>query len=215
MTSHYEIRLINTAQLSSLTRIHLLAFPKSAMTQLGTEVVYRYYDWLVNGPHPEAVRIGLFANEDMLGFCFGGRFRGATGGFVRDNRYFLMWRVVTHPWLILNPFFRDRVKVGFSILRRLRKPKPAKGVSGQVLAIPSFGILAIATHPTYQGQGVGHQLMDAAEGEARQKGFRQMHLTVHPDNHQAVRFYERLGWQRRDTEGVWQGVMEKHLSSSE
>lgn len=209
--SNRHLQILQSVDLSSIVAIHQRAFPDSAMTRLGNEAVRRYYEWLICGPHPEAFRLGLFEGLSLCGFCFGGRFNGATGGFLQRNRLFLIWRVMTNPWLITNPLFRDRIKSALLILRRLGRASAIPPVSWQELANPSFGILAIATHPGYQGQGVGRQLMNAAEGAAREKGFRQMHLTVHPDNHQAVRFYENLGWIRKNEEDQWKGLMRKKL----
>jgi ribosomal protein S18 acetylase RimI-like enzyme len=40
-----------------------------------------------------------------------------------------------------------------------------------------------------------------------------MHLTVHPSNDQAVRFYERSGWTRSAADGEpWNGQMVKLLA---
>ena len=76
-----------------------------------------------------------------------------------------------------------------------------------------FGILAIAVHPDFQGLGVGQALMAHAESVARIQQFPQMQLSVAPDNQQAVRFYERLGWQRIVKPGhEWKGDMIKPLA---
>jgi hypothetical protein len=39
-----------------------------------------------------------------------------------------------------------------------------------------------------------------------------MDLTVRPENHQALRFYESLKWEKTPTQGAWQGAMRKSLS---
>ena len=197
--------------LPAVTSIHQLAFPQSTRTHLGQEATKRYYDWLLTGPHPDAFCVGLERGGNLMGFCFGGRFNAATGGFLQKNRFFLIGRVLTHPWLVLNPIFRERFTLGVTILRRLRRAKSASPIVWSELAKPSFGILAIATHPARQGQGVGKQLMIAAEKQAREKGFRQMHLTVHYDNQQAIRFYEGLGWHKEQESGSWRGRMVKEL----
>jgi len=206
-----QIILLNSGCIPAIVEVHKKAFPDSAITRLGTESVRRYYDWLVNGPHPEAFRVGLFVKNELLGFCFGGRFNGATSGFLQKNRSFLAWRVSTHPWLLFNPIFRERITLGFTILHRLRRTQQASIITWSELAKPSFGVLALATHPERQRQGIGKQLMSATEERAREKGFRQMHLTVHPDNQQAVRFYERLGWHKTEEPGDWRGQMVKEL----
>jgi ribosomal protein S18 acetylase RimI-like enzyme len=205
------VRALIQHELACAAQIHSLAFPDSALTKLGAEAARRYYHWLLSGPH-DSVCLGAFNGSDMLGFCFGGIFRGALSGFVSQNRVFLARLVVTHPWLLANPIFRERLTLGLRVLRRNRKPKPA------VLPAPSaeprarsFGILSIAVHPERQGGGVGRLLMAESERIALERGFRDMNLSVHPTNMQAIRFYEGLGWERVTQDGVWQGQMKKRI----
>jgi ribosomal protein S18 acetylase RimI-like enzyme len=56
--------------------------------------------------------------------------------------------------------------------------------------------------------------MAESERIALERGFRQMNLSVHPTNTQAVRFYERQGWERVLQDGVWKGQMRKQIAHS-
>lgn len=53
--------------------------------------------------------------------------------------------------------------------------------------------------------------MDTAEKTALAQGYQQMHLSVATENHNAIAFYERLGWQKEPDAG-WNGFMFKSLS---
>jgi len=186
--------------------VHLEAFADTALTRLGRETVRRYYEWQLVGPH-DATNLGAFRGGELAGFCFGGIFRGAMGGFLRAHRNYLAWRVATHPWLALSPLFRDRMAESLRILRRTAKPKsPATKPRVQ-----PFGILAIAVSPRFQGLRVGQQLMGAAEAVARARGFAEMHLSVNADNARAIGFYEALGWRKLQRNGRWLGEMTKPL----
>ncbi len=55
--------------------------------------------------------------------------------------------------------------------------------------------LGIALMPPYQGKGHGRPLMMAALEAARRTGFRQVSLTVHPQN-PAIRMYESCGFRK-------------------
>lgn len=208
-SSSVEIRPLASADLELAARVHLSAFPDSALTALGLESVRRYYDWQLSGPH-DVTALSAWCDGEFAGFCFGGVFRGAMSGFLRRNRFYLAWRVLTHPWLALNPLFRDRLTSGLSIYRRFRPsaqpktPKPA--------AQPRFGILAIAVNPKFQGRGVGKQLMLVSETAARQGGFGLMQLSVNTQNFQAINFYESLGWQKSPQQETWKGEMLKTLA---
>ncbi len=209
MSDDIVIRNLEVKDLPGVAAIHIVAFPDSALTMLGIEAVRRYYEWQLTGPH-EAIPLGAFTNAELMGFCFGGVFRGAMSGFLHKNHIFLTGRVLTHPWLVTNSIFRERLAAGVRILKRLGRPKasvpPSKNQIGK-----SFGILSIAVHPRCQGLGVGKLLMKESEEVACQRGFREMDLTVHPDNHQAFRFYESLDWEKISNNGVWNGGMRKFL----
>lgn len=208
-----QISQLSSADLPGVAAVHTRAFPRSALTALGAEAVRRYYEWQLVGPH-DVVALGAWSNGALAGFCFGGVFRGALSGFVRSNRNYLVRRVLIHPWLALNPLFRDRLASGIHVLGLVRR-KPDTGRA----EVPSptgrsFGILAIAVDPALQRAGIGRMLLAAAEDHALQGAFRRMHLTVQPENQQAVRFYEGLGWHKVETRETWNGEMARDLSSS-
>jgi ribosomal protein S18 acetylase RimI-like enzyme len=209
-TTAVDIRLIEAEDLPVVTDIHMLAFPRAAMTSLGKEAVRRYYLWQMEGPNDLYATLAEVDGR-VAGFSFGGHFRGATIGYLRRNRTFLILNALRKPWLLANPVFLEGVRKGLDQFRRKRgQPIPRK-----TAAEPRrFGVLALAVHPAFQGRGIGHALMDDAEREARRLGVSRMHLTVHPDNTPAVRFYEIRGWHRTlDDRGRWAGYMIKDLET--
>jgi len=48
----------------------------------------------------------------------------------------------------------------------------------------------------WQGTGIGQELYEWAEGEARRRGASFLQLTVYIDNHRARRFYDRRGFEQ-------------------
>lgn len=218
MNNNLFIQVLSQDDLPAITDVHLAAFPDSALTKLGREAVQRYYEWQLIGPH-DAVNIGCFAQEFLIGFCFGGRFRGALGGFLEKNRNFLIKRVVTHPWLLANSMFRERAMMGLKNLWKRMRPAQRKSKASQPTPPatpehrPSFGILSIAVSPNHQGSGSARLLMEYSEQAALERGYTRMNLTVHPSNSRAIRFYEKMGWQRNEMNGVWSGHMSKVLET--
>ncbi len=212
-----NIRPLNQSDLPAVALLHVAAFPNSALTKLGVEAVRRYYEWQLIGPH-DVDALGAFHNDRLVGFCFAGIFRGAMSGFLQKNWLFLTGCVLIRPWLILNPIFRERTTLAIRILRRLlrqlirRRPK-ALNQSSFHSSKPSksYGILSIAVDPAYQGSGIGRMLMECSEAIARERGFSEMDLTVDPQNEKAIRFYERLGWEKVVNAGRWTGRMRKRL----
>lgn len=203
------IRTLSKKDLDSVVNIHLNAFSDRTLAGLGREAVCRYYEWQLQGPH-DAIALGIFQGEKLAGFCFAGVFRGALSGFLQRNKWFLTWRVITHPWLIVAPFFREQISLAWNILMR----RSISAVSQPMPLAKSFGILAIAVDPRIQGAGFGKRLMAETEKITAERGFSRLHLTVDINNIQAIAFYQNLDWQKLTaSDGVWHGSMVKHLES--
>lgn len=195
--------------LPAVVQIHRRAFPDSALTVFGDEVVRRYYAWLLDGPH-DAVLAGAWLDNALVGFCAAGVFRGSMNGFLRANRWFLARQMALRPTLLLSDLIRDRVRAAIRITLKFSRRAQRKAADRTPPAPPRFGVLSIATDPNVRGSGAGRALMLEAEHRARRLGFEAMHLTVHPDNARAVTFYEQLGWVRvPDANGVWTGTMRR------
>ena len=208
MSREITIRLLGLDDCPSVAKIHLYAFPEGALSRLGHDAVKRYYEWQLIGPH-DCLAAGAFQDNILEGFIFSGIFRGSLSGYVSKNRWFLVSRVLTRPWLMLNPIILERIKLGLYVLV---PPKTDADINlNTANKVKSFGVLAIAVDPRVQKSGIGKMLMDAAEKSARDHNIFQMHLTVHPSNMQAIQFYEKLGWKKTPVGEVWAGVMNKQL----
>lgn len=209
MENGIYLRQLNPDDLTPTAVLHQKAFRDSALSKLGLEPIRRYYAWQFIGPHT-CYAVGAYDEQDnLVGFCFGGIFRGSLTGFLAANKRFLIQWVLTHPWLIISPLVIDRINMAFRLFAGKRAPMPTTYLS----KFPHFGILSIATDPEKQGLGIGKLIMNDVEREALARGFTRMQLTVHPTNTQAVAFYERCGWEHvNDDAGVWQGRMIKVIA---
>lgn len=56
----------------------------------------------------------------------------------------------------------------------------------------------LATHPDARGQGLGRQLMDAAEAWLRERGLPKIQFMVRRGNDGVIGFYEHLGYETQD-----------------
>ena len=77
-------------------------------------------------------------------------------------------------------------------------------VGGGLVLIPQddFMLVAnLAAHPSQQGTGLGKALMDHAETQAVDQGFRELRLTTHREMAETQRFYDRLGWTKTGEQG--------------
>lgn len=208
--SKVELREIKSSDLPAVAAVHLNAFPDSALTKLGPEIVRRYYEWQLEGPHKFVSAVGAFADGECAGYSFSGEFDGSISGFLRKNRQYLIKEVLLHPWLVFNPLFRKRLFRGLQILRRFPSKNTEKSKTAREKRA-SFGILSIAVSTSHRKLGIGKILMMDAEERAIRLGYKRMHLTVSPANQNAIRFYENLDWIRVSKENVWTGSMIKEL----
>ena len=85
--------------LDAVAAVHCAAFPKSILTKIGREAVYRYYAWLMEGPH-EMYTVGAIIENKLVGFFFGGIAPLAVPGFLRQNRALLARRFLLRPGLL-------------------------------------------------------------------------------------------------------------------
>lgn len=213
MTDEIVLRKIELRDLPQVARVHKSSFPESALTKLGLQIIEQYYEWQLTGPHPKVWAIAAFDGETCAGFSFSGLFKDSTSGFVYTNKTFLIKEVLRHPWLLSNPLFLDRLRIGITLLRKWNKRQVKTLPIAPDSALHSFGILSLAVSNEYQNFGIGKLLLLDAEREAVRCGFRQMDLTVHPSNTKAIKFYERLGWQKTFQGDAWKGVMVKLLKA--
>lgn len=59
-------------------------------------------------------------------------------------------------------------------------------------------IYHLSVAASFRGQGVGSRLMSEVEARLRAKGCVRCYLFVTPDNDEAMRYYQKRGWQRMD-----------------
>jgi ribosomal protein S18 acetylase RimI-like enzyme len=207
LTESLKVRRITLEDLDDVVAVHCTAFPTSAMTRLGAEVVRRYYYWQLDGPHEMYAR-GAWEEGKLVGFCFGGVHPQAITGFYKRNRGFIFWQFVKQPHLATAPFFFGKLVRVLNMFRIHRRELAA--VPQEAPQNPAYDILAMAVHPDRQSVGIGKLLMENAESKARERRFELMTLCVNDDNERGIRFYESCGWQRTThVNGMW--CMEKRL----
>jgi hypothetical protein len=207
-----DIRRMDGGEIDRIVEIHLASFPKTALSQLGPETVRRYYEWLLFGPH-DVVPLGAYSGDELIGYTVGGLFRGATGGFVRKHRWYLMRRIVFRPWLLGDSLFRDRVTSGFRILLRPIFPLPASPPDRTPYE-KQFGLLVTAVHPNHRGNSV-FLLVKEAEQAARELRFEEVVFTIDPKNTRLAQMYDWLGYEKYPDREHWHGEYRKVLDPSE
>lgn len=199
------ISFLTMRHINEISMIHMAAFPNRALTSLGKEAVAYYYETLLNNSK-FCLCAGAFSGPKLVGYLIGGEMNGLMRNYLRDHFGFLLFRVLTRPWLLVRPLMRERVRLAFTVLKK--KPRGSKSKRDQ--GIKTFSVLVIAVAPSVQLKGVGKMLMSCAERTAVEHNYTRMRLSVDRQNTQAIRFYERLEW-TKDRGGDWRGSMLKWL----
>ena len=71
-------------------------------------------------------------------------------------------------------------------------------IVGGLVLIPEADFMRlanVAVHPDHKGVGLGRALIDLAETEASDQGYREMRLTTHVDMPENIELYAHLGWE--------------------
>ena len=160
-------------------------------------------------PHKTA-GLSAFIGTELVGFCIAGKFRGHTSDFLRENRGFLIRRILMHPWALVNllrPKFRQQRVTGARSLRSHPK-RPSTLTRAKE---NSLHVQFLVVHPEHRKRGIGRLLMNEIEAAARQRGFSRMHLSTSSDNHQAISLYESLNWEKIPELGHGKRNMVKYL----
>ena len=210
------IRAVKEADLSDITRIHIASFKDRALSQMGFSTVRRYYAWLLTGfsmIHPVCA-----VNQEgiIAGYCFSGLYAGSFSGFLKNNKGFLIKQILKRPRLLFNPIVQEQARLALKTLYKIAR-YDRKNKSESVVAdrkehgeIPTFlGILSIAVDPVYQRLGIAGEMMASVKKWAIDTGFKGMNLSVHQDNLAAIRFYEKLGFNKVSHTEEWKGEMRK------
>ncbi len=177
------------------------SFSDRALTQLGIGAIRRYYAWLLSGfptSHPICAET---INGDLAGFCFAGQYGGSFIGFLRRNKWYLFLSLLIRPWLLFHPTVREQLFFAIDTMsKRIKVRRPSKAVQypqnknrQKPKRKRSWGILSIAVDPAFQNQGIGSLLMSTVEKDANERGYSQMHLTVHPENESCSKVLRETG----------------------
>lgn len=196
------VRALTEQDLPAAGKIYIAANPKSLLTSFGSKQVLHYLSWQLHARHMAAATAAEVDGE-LAGILLLVK-NNDLPGYLKQNPAFLLCSFLRHVGVLFSPLFRARATQCVRCL--VKPPKSWKRQPGTVR------VLCIAVHPKFQGNGIGGQLLGAAEELAYSRGHERAELTVKPTNLSAIRFYERSGWEKLTEDGQWTGAMQKHFS---
>jgi len=202
MTDYKIILPDKSTNLKKIAECRIAAFPHSLSSKLGTEFVSKMLSMYVEKNN---FIITVESDDECMGFVTALVPENEHSCSTRESINFtfndLLKGLIRKPWLFLHPVILREYKVGLEMLRKKFKgnfkqlqtdaPDLTK-LSPEI--INSVGLIDIAVQPKYQGKGYGSILLNAFENHCRQIGKHKMHLSVKPDNYNAIQSYKKNGW---------------------
>ena len=186
--------------------LHVAHLPHGFFPKLGLRFVRQYHRTFIRSPHavalavgppgdPDGILLGVLAPRDHYQWVLRRQgFRLALAGLVS---------LLGQPRLFAG-FIRRRLPRYARALRSLAGSRsPSNGASHEAPAPVAAVLSHIVVDPRSQGGGTGARLVEAFVDEARRAGLQRVRATTLEGSDGAVRFYERVGWQRQSSSTNW------------
>jgi ribosomal protein S18 acetylase RimI-like enzyme len=181
------------------------AFPKSLSTAFGERYVIRTLEWFLAHDQNFLFHLSDETNGNVVGFC-GGMVndgihpRGSASEMIQFAFEEGLYSLMKKPWLFFHTEMRSKYGLAFRNLRkRFIKKRPENYKPGTVE--PFGGLVVIGVDPEFQNRGVGAILLREFERKSVDLGFKKLMLSVGSKNQQAIRSYEKSGWERSESRG--------------
>jgi ribosomal protein S18 acetylase RimI-like enzyme len=194
-----RVRRMAADDVAEVASLHRCIFPDYFLTHMGQRFLERFYGEFVDRPGNHGFvaiycdrAIGVVIgtsdcdafyrrfysrNLGITALTFGRRF--LADAHIRSN---FVTRMAHVRHALGSVFHRPRGSVA---ARTASTPSP----------VPAC-LLSISVDPDFRGEGIADSLVDCFREQLWQVGVEWVGLSVRPDNHRAIAFYEKTGWQR-------------------
>jgi ribosomal protein S18 acetylase RimI-like enzyme len=177
-----EIKKILKQDLTAVVEVHKDSFNGFFLTELGDDFLMTYYNSLRTDP--KAVLLGIYDNEDLLGFC------AATSLSKGYNSYLVKSNILTYLIVGTKILFSNPAAI-LRLVRNFSKSDSIIEDNDEYAELLSIGVLS-----NKQGFGIGKKLLLELEVELSKKGCVDLSLTTDfYNNENAIKFYESLGYE--------------------
>jgi ribosomal protein S18 acetylase RimI-like enzyme len=190
-----------SSDLDKIARIHVKTFSDSLSSRLGFKYCRKMISWYLEDERGELFH--LVESGEILGYCGGlsitvpGKHGSATS-VTQFSFKELITSFIFRPWLVFHPEIRKRLPFIWKNLKLrlgLSRMNKQKKITDTVKPfVPSMGLVVIGVLPECQGKGYGSVILKEFERRAREKGFKQINLSVKKENEQAIAAYMKNGW---------------------
>lgn len=169
-------------------------------SQFSSHFLGRYSPQLLEGYYESFLKSSVFLVHETAGYV-DGFILGTTAGeqatsraaFLRANWWRCLWETLVRPSLWLES--ARRIFANHHIFR-VETARP-----NESSASPSINILSIAVRTEAMGTGLAASLVEAYQQSLQEKNMTEYGLSVAKDNHRAIRFYRKMGFEITGDDG--------------
>lgn len=178
-----EIRLVNLSDVNAIVKFHEEQFPEYYLTQLGSSVLYSYYNFFITSPKNKCFLI--LKEEEIAGIAlFVENFEEQISEFYSRYKILLSKSILKELLMMNKVVWGGTFERFFTMLSN----------SDRQTDLPKLTLLSLAISEKYRGQGLGKKLLAFAEEYYTFQGVDSYYLSVLSENMGAIRFYEKNGF---------------------
>lgn len=174
---------------------------------MGEKYVEKMLEWYL--VDDRAFIFLLEENDQCVGYCGGLKFDGTTrvgsaSSMIQHSYNAAVKAILSRPWLLAHSEFLSKYKLMLrNVWKRMTRNKRTLNVSviHPRSSEPHAGLVVIGVNPAYQGKGYGSRLLQEFEAVSKEMGFKKIKLTVKAGNAQAIKSYQRNGWNVDSNDG--------------
>lgn len=213
-TSHQVVEL-QKDHLRALATAHVACFPGFFLANLGEQFLEAYYEnYLESGYGFGAV--ALDQEGSVAAFAVGVTHLDGQDSALLRRHFGKVARAIASQWFV-NASLRRQVyeRVGrlTRVFRRtVTRDLPPAARSKEVT--PYVVLTSLGVHPGKRGSGVADEVMRKFEELSLARGYGAMRAATSQDNHRAIAFYQKTGWEVESYQHASNGVtFEKRLKA--
>ena len=197
----FSINYPSRQELALVADCHIKAFPDALASKLGKSYVAKMLEWYLTTPNKFLFAL-VKQDATIVGYC-GGYVRknepfGSSSGMTQHAFWKGLWALACRPWLLADESVLSNLRFLARNVANKLLPAPSAAVSHKTKStIPlseTSGLVVIAVHPDFQGEGHAAALLEEFERKSKLFGCRAMQLSVRSDNEKAIRSYLKNGW---------------------
>lgn len=201
---NFTITHLTFEDIPSTVDLHRQIFSDYFLSHMGSDFLKRFYREFIT--HPGYGTVAKY-NGQIIGFV--------AGTTETDSFYNQFYRRNFGPLIMIvllrflsNAYVRQKIWSRLPHFSRALSARFCTAKTGSEsiarktpLLSQEAHLLSIGVAEEYRGYGVAEALSERFCLELKRLGVRVIYLSVFPDNNRAIRFYEKNGWQRIESEG--------------